>query len=80
MNPNLLDRLKHAIGRDPEIVVSREDIGTTTGQDPRWLADLGLEKRDLIRLQRKGFAIKAHYQTKEGPVRVRWIIFKEAVE
>lgn len=76
-----IERLRLAYGQDPEIVVERKDVENTLGSDPGWLNELGLEKQDLLRLERMGFAIKARYVISKSKVhRVRWILLKEALQ
>lgn len=74
-------KIKRAFERDPEIVTTREKAGETFGSNPDYLLDIfGIMKSDLQRLERYGMAIKARYETKTGEHRVRWLIFKEALE
>lgn len=95
MKQSLKDRIRLAAMQDKEILVSREQVESTLGQDPRYLQTLGLEKSDLIQLERLGLAIKARYATTNkaarwahleedkrptGPQRVRWIILQGAAE
>jgi hypothetical protein len=81
----LSDRLRAAVTQDPAILTERTELEKTLGQDPRWLSELGIEKADLIRLSRLGYAIKARYEIKKqrkkstGPHRIRWIIFSDAL-
>lgn len=90
MNPVFKKVLK-AAEKDPDILSNREDLQDTVGQDHRYLKTLGLDKSDLIRLERLGLALKCRYVTKNktgrkvgdyevtGPHRVRWVIFMEAL-
>lgn len=63
MSSELKDLLRLAALQDPSILVPRDQVDKSLGQDPRYLNDLGLEKRHLIRLERLGLALKARYQT-----------------
>ncbi len=82
MNYALKARLRDAYERDPEILCPKDKIEETLGSDPHYLNDiLGLDKSDLIRLERLGFAMKARYVVKgSGEHRVRWLIFQEALD
>lgn len=100
MKQSLLEKLKKAVEKDPDIICDRTSVEETLGSDANYLHDvLGLTKSDLIRLERLGFALKARYATQSkrkiaiknsegnielkdvtGPHRVRWLIFKEALE
>ncbi len=83
-----LSKLKKAVEKDLEIVCAKADVATTLGSDANYLLDvLGITKSDLVRLERLGFAVRALYDTGNrrnkgvvGPLRVRWVIFKEALE
>ena len=65
MKQELLNKVKAAVEKDPEVVCGKEDIETTLGNDANYLKDIhGLTKNDLIRLERAGLALKARYATK----------------
>lgn len=84
-----IQKLIGAYEKDPTILTDRSKIEETLGNDPRWLNELGLDKKDLIKLQKMGLAHKAYYETDRnkkrrmvgnymvtGPIRTRWILFK----
>lgn len=72
----MFDRLKLAMGQDPRIVVAAADLPQVDGFTLDYLEQLGLEKRDLKKLERMGLAVRGRMPTKEGH-RVRWVIVKE---
>lgn len=73
----LMTKVSEAATKDPELLSDRNQVTEVFGHNPDYLFDVfGITKSDLIRLSRKGLAVKAHYQTKAGN-RVRWILFKE---
>lgn len=81
MTEDLQRRIMKAAESDPDILCRRSEIESTLGSDAHYLAnELGITKRDLIRLEREGLALKARYVTKEGPHRVRWLIFFEVLD
>lgn len=83
----IIEKVKLAAAQNPDILSDRSSVEETLGSNPDYLLDVwGIDKSDLIRLERKGLAMKARYQTTNkrnskasGPHRVRWIIFKEAI-
>lgn len=92
MNQTLKDVLALAVIQDPKIMVSKDEIEISLGEDTRYLETLGLTKRHLIRLERLGLAVKARYATENknprhskflpenrptGPHRNRWILIRE---
>lgn len=63
MNSDLRQSVEEAWALDPLILVPKEEVEKSLGQDPGYLKSLGLEKHHLIRLERLGLAVKARYQT-----------------
>jgi hypothetical protein len=65
MNEQIIKKIALAFEKDPEILCDRADLETTLGTDAKYLKEvLGITKSDLIRLERKGLAIKARYSTR----------------
>lgn len=63
MKSDLILRLKAAAEKDPTIVCPREKSGETLGSNPDYLLEIHkITKSDLIRLERKGLALKARYE------------------
>lgn len=80
MSPALKTKLIKAFEKDPDILCRKAEVQETLGSDARYLDEvLGLNKSDLIRLERLGLSFKARYETKAGH-RIRWVIYKEALE
>lgn len=80
MNKRIIQKITKAFEQDPDLLVTREQLQTTLGHNPAYLEEiLGITKSDLLRLSRRGLALKAVYPTVAG-VRVRWFLFKEILE
>lgn len=56
---DLQERLNLALGQDPSIVTTPEEAHTHLGNTTEYLVSIGLEKRDLKKLERHGLAIRA---------------------
>lgn len=70
MKLSLKKKLKDAFERDPEIFCERDKAGETLGSNPDYLSDiLGIQKSDLLRLERLGLALKARYETENNRTR-----------
>lgn len=67
MTTKLKQKLATAYSKDPELVCEKAKAGETLGNDAKYLFEvLGLEKSDLIRLERLGLAVKARYDTQNS--------------
>jgi hypothetical protein len=73
MNNGLKVRLARAIHNDNSILSNPTKLTEAIGYSLEYLESLGLEKRDLIRLERIGKAIRGRLPTKAGHV-LRWVI------
>lgn len=61
----LKEKLQKAFESEKELVVDRTKLESTLGHNPAYLLEIhGITKSDLIRLERKGLAIKARYETR----------------
>lgn len=87
MKQSLVDKIKDAAQADSTLLCSRAKVEETLGNDARYLEEvLGISKSDLIRLERKGLALKARYEMARldkkpvtGTHRTRWIIFDDVL-
>jgi hypothetical protein len=75
-------KLQKASIQDPSIICEKDKVSETLGSNPDYLKDVfNITKSDLIRLEREGLAMKARYEVeKTREHRIRWLIFKEALE
>jgi len=67
------EKLEYAVRLDPEIRVTRDQIDQCTGATETYLAELGLDRRALKKLERAGIAIRGYLPTKAGHS-LRWIL------
>ena len=79
MYKETMDKYRKALEINPAIAVTKENVRTHIGCSKEELSNLGLEKKDLLRLSRLGLAVKGYAQhEKTKSYHVRWIILKEA--
>jgi len=58
-----IEKVRAAAENDPTLLTDRDKLGETLGHNPAYLLDVhGITKSDLIRLERKGLAMKARYE------------------
>lgn len=85
------DKIRLAYMQDKTVCTKRGELSTTFGKNPLELLELyDITKADLIRLERRGFAMKARYATENktvrgrngvtGPHRIRWVIFDDLLD
>jgi hypothetical protein len=67
-------KVEAALKIDPGIVSGVETVQFHPGRTEEQLAVLGLERKDLKRLEKHGLAVRGYEQTKEG-LRVKWLLY-----
>lgn len=78
MSKRALQLLEKAALMDPGIMTSKEDYQDHPGNDPDYLAKLGLTKQILKQLEQKLLARQGMVNIKKTGYRTRWLLFKEA--
>lgn len=68
-----VERLKLAMGQDPSIACSWDEVHDHAGNTEDYLVSLGFTSSDLLRLERAGFAIRGRERTRRGH-RVKWVV------
>lgn len=79
MKTKLIDRVRLALGQNRDFLVSRDQLANTQGFTEAQFAEMGLEKRDLKKLERYGLARRGYINEGKG-ARVRWILVGNPVE
>lgn len=79
MKNELKNKLQKALEEDNSLATPTADIASFSGCTTSYMAYLGLDERDLKRLERAGACVRGRLPTKKGH-QLRWIFIKEACE
>ena len=81
MRKRVLERLELVKAQSWDVFAEREEVGSKPGAPTAYLAEMGLEKRDLKLLERAGMAVRGYYPSrndfgKPSGWHVRWILIR----